>query len=167
MVENAEERTVASVYKHKLSKNWWGRAYRNGKEIRVSLRTTSKVEANKRLAQWIYDLDNGSYQTGCNYTYDQLAELFITEYIPTLKEQRRYVTSLRMLTPYFKGKKLDEIYKLAWNRGLKTTYYLRTIGATHAEKSTTNSGELNSVQTIEKSSAPLCTINDPDCEACQ
>ena len=108
-MENAEERTVASVYKHKLSKNWWGRAYRNGKEIRVSLRTTSKVEANKRLAQWVYDLDNGSYQTGCNYTYDQLAELFITEYIPTLKEQRRYVTSLRMLTPYFKQKKLDEI----------------------------------------------------------
>ena len=34
------------------------------------------------------------------------------------------------------GKKLDETYKLAWLRGLKTTYYLRTMGATHAEKST-------------------------------
>ena len=96
---------MASVYKHNLSKNCWGRAYRYGKEIRVSLRTTSKVEANKRLAQWIYDLDNCSYQTGCNYTYDQLAELFITEYIHTLKEQRRYLPSLRMLPQYFKGKK--------------------------------------------------------------
>src|SRR5690242_13751715 len=43
------------------------------------------------------------------------------------------------------GKKLDECYKLAWLRGLKTTYYLRTIGATHAEKSTTKAGALNAV----------------------
>src|SRR5437868_11100736 len=43
------------------------------------------------------------------------------------------------------GKKLDETYKLAWLRGLKTTYYLRTIGATHAEKSTTKAGALNAV----------------------
>ena len=41
------------------------------------------------------------------------------------------------------GKKLDETYKLAWTRGLKTTYYLRTVGATHAEKSTVKSGQLN------------------------
>ena len=43
------------------------------------------------------------------------------------------------------GKKLDETYKLAWLRGLKTTYYLRTVGATHAEKSTVKSGQLNAV----------------------
>ena len=43
------------------------------------------------------------------------------------------------------GKKLDETYKLAWLRGLKTTYYLRTQGATHAEKSTVKSGQLNAV----------------------
>jgi ribonucleoside-diphosphate reductase alpha chain len=43
------------------------------------------------------------------------------------------------------GKKLDETYKLAWTRGLKTTYYLRTIGATHAEKSTVKAGNMNSV----------------------
>ncbi|WP_370263311.1 ribonucleoside-diphosphate reductase subunit alpha [Limnobacter sp.] len=43
------------------------------------------------------------------------------------------------------GKRLDDTYKLAWLRGLKTTYYLRTIGATHAEKSTLSGGELNSV----------------------
>jgi ribonucleoside-diphosphate reductase alpha chain len=44
------------------------------------------------------------------------------------------------------GKKLDETYKLAWLRGLKTTYYLRTIGATHSEKSTTKVGALNAVK---------------------
>ncbi len=43
------------------------------------------------------------------------------------------------------GKKLDETYKLAWLRGLKTTYYLRTVGATHAEKSTVTAGQLNAV----------------------
>jgi ribonucleoside-diphosphate reductase alpha chain len=43
------------------------------------------------------------------------------------------------------GKKLDDTYKLAWIRGLKTTYYLRTVGATHAEKSTGRAGQMNAV----------------------
>jgi ribonucleoside-diphosphate reductase alpha chain len=62
------------------------------------------------------------------------------------------------------GKKLDETYKLAWIRGLKTTYYLRALGATHAEKSTVNAGELNAVPTEEPK---MCAIDKPDCEACQ
>jgi ribonucleoside-diphosphate reductase alpha chain len=85
------------------------------------------------------------------------------------------------------GKKLDETYKLAWLRGLKTTYYLRTRGATHAEKSTVKSGSMNAVSSggVESaidaaaarareqlSSAPAtdikyCAIDDPTCEACQ
>jgi ribonucleoside-diphosphate reductase alpha chain len=84
------------------------------------------------------------------------------------------------------GKKLDEIYKLAWLRGLKTTYYLRTMGATHAEKSTVKSGALNSVpnassasldaaalqahaidDTIPASDVKFCSIDNPDCDACQ
>jgi len=87
------------------------------------------------------------------------------------------------------GKKLDETYKLAWLRGLKTTYYLRTVGATHAEKSTVKSGQLNAVTSgaapvsaAAKSVAPtlaaidveepasdikFCALDNPDCEACQ
>jgi ribonucleoside-diphosphate reductase alpha chain len=71
------------------------------------------------------------------------------------------------------GKKLDETYKLAWIRGLKTTYYLRSLGATHAEKSTVKSGELNAVPASEAtlaqaaSEAKFCAIDKPDCEACQ
>ena len=85
------------------------------------------------------------------------------------------------------GKKLDETYKLAWQRGLKTTYYLRTISATQAEKSTvTRSGQLNSVSSgaAPMAAAPaapvavvepelpatdmkFCSIDNPDCEACQ
>ena len=92
------------------------------------------------------------------------------------------------------GKRLDETYKLAWLRGLKTTYYLRTMGATHAEKSTVNAGSLNAVPSsggVSGGTAALsaldaaaakaqeqmgntpgsdikfCSIDNPDCEACQ
>ncbi len=97
------------------------------------------------------------------------------------------------------GKKLDETYKLAWLRGLKTTYYLRTMGATHAEKSTVDSSTLNAVSSggatssafvaaASKARAQMagiaspssaaaaskpatdisfCSVDDPDCEACQ
>ncbi|WP_332741994.1 ribonucleoside-diphosphate reductase subunit alpha [Hydrogenophaga sp.] len=90
------------------------------------------------------------------------------------------------------GKKLDDTYKLAWLRGLKTTYYLRTTSATQAEKSTGRTGQLNAVSldattagmaattaanAAAASSAALseapatdikfCAIDDPGCEACQ
>jgi ribonucleoside-diphosphate reductase alpha chain len=76
------------------------------------------------------------------------------------------------------GKKLDETYKLAWLRGLKTTYYLRAMGATHAEKSTSKAGALNAVssagastldaQPAEAAADPkFCAIDNPECEACQ
>jgi ribonucleoside-diphosphate reductase alpha chain len=92
------------------------------------------------------------------------------------------------------GKKLDETYKLAWLRGLKTTYYLRTMGATHAEKSTLNTGQLNAVPASggmtsaaatravsDRAAEPIvaspvtaagtdmkfCSIDNPECEACQ
>jgi len=80
------------------------------------------------------------------------------------------------------GRRLDETYKLAWRRGLKTTYYLRTIGATHAEKSTSaRAGQLNAVPTggglgaapsMAEAEGKVCLLKpgDPgfaDCEACQ
>ncbi len=64
------------------------------------------------------------------------------------------------------GKKLDETYKLAWIRGLKTTYYLRSLGATHAEKSTSKAGQLNAVP-ADAEEAKACSIDNPECEACQ
>ena len=75
--------------------------------------------------------------------------------------------SLNIYLAGVSGKLLDEVYQLAWKRGLKTTYYLRTIGATHAEKSTSNSGELNSVGVKETPATAFCGIDDPECEACQ
>ena len=70
------------------------------------------------------------------------------------------------------GPKLDALYKLAWVRGLKTTYYLRSQAATHVESSTgdsTSSG-LNAVKNTpetESAEPKVCSILDPDCEACQ
>jgi len=75
------------------------------------------------------------------------------------------------------GKKLDETYKLAWLRGLKTTYYLRSMGATAAEKSTVRAGSLNAVPAdggivkaaVEVSTVEIkyCAIDDESCESCQ
>lgn len=71
------------------------------------------------------------------------------------------------------GQKLDALYKLAWIRGLKTTYYLRSMGATHVEKSTMDSSRSSGLNAVQNSSsasseAPkACSILDPDCDACQ
>ena len=75
------------------------------------------------------------------------------------------------------GPKLDKLYKNAWLSGLKTTYYLRTMGATHAEKATISDNRLNAVKGASNGTATnagpaveppkACSITDPDCEACQ
>ncbi len=64
------------------------------------------------------------------------------------------------------GKVIDKIYKMAWLRGLKTSYYCRSLGATDAEKSTITKGALNAVKNQENE-VKLCSIDNPDCEACQ
>ena len=76
------------------------------------------------------------------------------------------------------GKKLDITYRMAWYSGLKTTYYLRSIAATSTEKSTVQQGKLNAVSSVQTEAAPqelgapapvptACSLDDPDCEACQ
>ena len=69
------------------------------------------------------------------------------------------------------GKKLDIMYRMAWLRGLKTTYYLRSRGATTTEKSTISRGELNAVAATQETAledmTEVSSVQDPDCEACQ
>ena len=70
------------------------------------------------------------------------------------------------------GKKMDNLYKLAWIRGLKTTYYLRSLGATHVEKSTLSGGRENKLAAVERAGfeqvePAACTVNDAECESCQ
>nr|WP_294863768.1 ribonucleoside-diphosphate reductase subunit alpha [uncultured Pseudogulbenkiania sp.] len=103
--------------------------------------------------------------------------------VDAASRRQKWIDQAQSLNLYMagaSGKKLDELYKYAWVRGLKTTYYLRTLAATSAEKSTGRGGELNAVSatTPAASAAPevdntpatdakFCSIDNPDCEACQ
>ncbi|MEB3755016.1 ribonucleoside-diphosphate reductase subunit alpha [Acinetobacter sp. MD2(2019)] len=135
---------------------------------------------------------------------DDLKALFATAFeieprwiVDAASRRQKWIDQAQSLNLYIagaNGKKLDITYKMAWLRGLKTTYYLRALGATSAEKSTINTGALNAVKpttvaaaaatpvVAEKKAevvaeddgfsqaAPVpqaCSIDNPDCEACQ
>ncbi|WP_432721187.1 ribonucleoside-diphosphate reductase subunit alpha [Jeongeupia wiesaeckerbachi] len=112
--------------------------------------------------------------------------------VEAASRRQKWIDQAQSLNIYMagaSGKKLDELYKHAWIRGLKTTYYLRTLAASNAEKSTGRGGELNAVPVDGGYSAPaavaaapaaeaepvmepatdmkFCSIDNPDCEACQ
>lgn len=112
--------------------------------------------------------------------------------VEAASRRQKWIDQAQSLNIYMagaSGKKLDETYKLAWLRGLKTTYYLRTIGATHTEKSTSKTGALNAVSSdgalsggatagsgayasANDVAGPACMLRpgDPgfeECEACQ
>jgi ribonucleoside-diphosphate reductase alpha chain len=92
--------------------------------------------------------------------------------IEAASRRQKWIDQAQSLNIYMSGvsgRKLDETYKLAWVRGLKTTYYLRTLGATSAEKSTSRAGSLNAVSNgaAEAEEPKFCSIDNPECEACQ
>ena len=101
--------------------------------------------------------------------------------VEAASRRQKWIDQAQSLNIYMagaSGKRLDETYKLAWVRGLKTTYYLRTMAATHVEKSTVATGQLNAVSSnvgdaaAEAADGPVCTLRpgDPgfeECEACQ
>ncbi len=113
--------------------------------------------------------------------YATAFEMGSTWLVECAARRQKWIDQAQSLNIYMagaSGKKLDEIYKLAWKRGLKTTYYLRTLGATHVEKATVSSGSLNAVptqstnsqvgvQTSGEGGDQFCSIYDPECEACQ
>jgi len=83
--------------------------------------------------------------------------------IEAASRRQKWIDQAQSLNLYMaepSGKKLDNLYKLAWVRGLKTTYYLRSMGASHVEKST------DSITQVDDE-PKVCSILDPDCEACQ
>jgi ribonucleoside-diphosphate reductase alpha chain len=122
---------------------------------------------------------------------DELKRLYATAFeidavwlVEAAARRQKWIDQAQSLNIYMagaSGKKLDETYKLAWLRGLKTTYYLRTTSATYAEKSTVAPGAMNAVSMKGQmaASAPaavasdpatdikFCSIDNPDCEACQ
>jgi ribonucleoside-diphosphate reductase alpha chain len=97
--------------------------------------------------------------------------------IEAAARRQKWIDQAQSLNIYMagaSGKKLDETYKLAWLRGLKTTYYLRSLGASSAEKSTVEAGSLNAVPAEGSmgamnmtADAKYCSIDNPECESCQ
>jgi ribonucleoside-diphosphate reductase alpha chain len=117
---------------------------------------------------------------------DEIKTLFSTAFeveprylVESASRRQKWIDQAQSLNLYIanaSGKKLDITYRMAWLCGLKTTYYLRSIAATGTEKSTVTQGTLNKVSAsndINKvlgSPAPVptaCSLDDPDCEACQ
>lgn len=104
---------------------------------------------------------------------DELKAIYATAFeidsrwlIEAASRRQKWIDQGQSLNLYMNepsGKKLDNLYKLAWVRGLKTTYYLRTLGATAVEKSTSQKSEKPYIEPTPKA----CSILDPDCEACQ
>ena len=116
----------------------------------------------------------------------ELRQLYATAFevepswlIECAARRQKWIDQAQSLNIYMagvSGRKLDETYRLAWQRGLKTTYYLRTLAATHAEKSTAHTGQLNAVPTEAANGARLdgqaCMLKPgdtgfADCESCQ
>ena len=91
--------------------------------------------------------------------------------IEAAARRQKWIDQAQSLNIYISGasgKVLDETYKAAWTKGLKTTYYLRTTSATQAEKSTISAGALNAVAIGNEEPLPkFCSLDDPGCESCQ
>jgi ribonucleoside-diphosphate reductase alpha chain len=123
---------------------------------------------------------------------DDLKALYATAFeveprwlVDAASRRQKWLDQAQSLNLYIagaSGKKLDITYRMAWYRGLKTTYYLRALAASSTEKSTVSQGSMNKVssQSAPKAAAtasaaapqaapvPLaCSLDDPDCEACQ
>ena len=94
--------------------------------------------------------------------------------VESASRRQKWIDQAQSLNLYINnanGKKLDVTYRMAWFSGLKTTYYLRSLAASGTEKSTIDTGTLNSVSSeFAGGPAPVpaaCSIDEPDCEACQ
>jgi ribonucleoside-diphosphate reductase alpha chain len=121
---------------------------------------------------------NGSVQQIDRMPQD-LKDLYATAFeieprwlVDAASRRQKWIDQAQSLNLYIagaNGKKLDITYRMAWLRGLKTTYYLRSLAATTTEKSTISDRTLNAVSNLEQAApVPLaCSIEDPDCEACQ
>ncbi|HVV09576.1 ribonucleoside-diphosphate reductase subunit alpha [Amycolatopsis sp.] len=92
--------------------------------------------------------------------------------VDAASRRQKWIDQAQSLNLYLdapSGRKLDELYRYAWHKGLKTTYYLRARAATSVEKSTLRGtdGKLNAVAPAPASEPAACRIDDPGCEACQ
>jgi ribonucleoside-diphosphate reductase alpha chain len=104
--------------------------------------------------------------------YATAFEIPPTWLIQAAARRQKWIDQAQSLNLYLaeaSGRKLEAIYREAWQAGLKTTYYLRSRGATHVEKSTlrTVDGKLNAVPSGAGGEEGMCRLGDSGCEACQ
>jgi len=169
------------------------------------------VKDLKRLGLWddvmVMDLKHFDGSLGpIDRVPQEVKQLYATAFevetqwlVEAAARRQKWIDQAQSLNIYMagaSGKKLDETYKLAWLRGLKTTYYLRTMSATHAEKSTVTAGKMNAVSsgndakssmrssnaleaaaaaaqmqmemaTVAATDIKFCGVDDPTCESCQ
>jgi ribonucleoside-diphosphate reductase alpha chain len=107
---------------------------------------------------------------------EDLKEIYATAFemdarwlIEAASRRQKWIDQGQSLNLYMakpSGKKLDTLYRFAWKKGLKTTYYLRSLAASSTEKATLHKGTLNAVK-LDNDAPKACAIDDPDCEACQ
>ena len=108
---------------------------------------------------------------------DEIKHLYATAFemeprwlVDAASRRQKWIDQAQSLNLYVaeaSGKKLDITYRMAWLRGLKTTYYLRALAATTTEKSTVSDNSLNKVSNETVPVPMACSLDDPDCEACQ
>ena len=108
---------------------------------------------------------------------DEIKHLYATAFemeprwlVDAASRRQKWIDQAQSLNLYVaeaSGKKLDITYRMAWLRGLKTTYYLRALAATTTEKSTVSDNSLNKVSNETVPVPIACSLDDPDCEACQ
>ena len=136
------------------------------------------VQQIERIPQEMKDLYATAFEVDTKWIVDAASR------------RQKWIDQAQSLNLYIagaSGKKLDVTYRMAWYRGLKTTYYLRALAATSTEKSTISTSKLNAVSSggndglsaapakapeVEMSAGPApvpkaCAIDEPDCEACQ
>ena len=136
----------------------------------------------KRLGLWdgvmVNDLKyyEGSVQK-IDRVPDEIKHIYATSFeieprwlVDAAGRRQKWIDQAQSLNLYIanaSGKKLDITYRMAWLRGLKTTYYLRALAATSTEKSTVADNSLNKVASGGAEVPAACSLDDPDCEACQ
>ncbi|MDE0478315.1 MAG: ribonucleoside-diphosphate reductase subunit alpha [Gammaproteobacteria bacterium] len=136
----------------------------------------------KRLGLWdgvmVNDLKyyEGSVQK-IDRVPDEIKQIYATSFeieprwlVDAASRRQKWIDQAQSLNLYIanaSGKKLDITYRMAWLRGLKTTYYLRALAATSTEKSTVADNSLNKVASGATEAPAACSLDDPDCEACQ
>lgn len=116
------------------------------------------VQNIERIPQWIKDKYKTAFEIDQNVLVDQAAA------------RQPYISQSQSLNLYVKdpnGKKLSDLYMRAWKSGVKTTYYLRTLGASQIEKSTVDPNQFGKTHLrVETEIVNQCKVDDPGCESC-